>query len=181
MRMVGRTDALRLLADSPEFRQQFGDTFFQSLEERAARLTEAYNEAGWQGSVTAGVEGGRFAVDLVSALTAVSGGAKIVAKLPSAAKTLVNAIAEAPVAGGRASQIGAIGNISGAKATGSSLDNVASSIHSGQQGKHILGHNNFIPGRSHFNEGVDPQKAVGWCSCREISCCRLWFARAANS
>ncbi|WP_339495542.1 polymorphic toxin type 50 domain-containing protein [Pseudomonas sp. RA_105y_Pfl2_P56] len=54
----------------------------------------------------------------------------------------------------------ASGDTVGAKATGASLDNVASSIHAGQQGKHILGHNNFIPGRSYFNEGVDPQKLL---------------------
>ncbi|WP_226926361.1 MULTISPECIES: DUF637 domain-containing protein [unclassified Pseudomonas] len=48
----------------------------------------------------------------------------------------------------------------GAKATGASLDNVASSIHAGQQGKHVLGHNNFLPGRSYLNEGVDPQKLL---------------------
>jgi filamentous hemagglutinin len=40
------------------------------------------------------------------------------------------------------------------------LDNVASSIHAGQQGKHVLGHNNFLPGRSYLNEGVDPQKLL---------------------
>jgi filamentous hemagglutinin len=40
----------------------------------------------------------------------------------------------------------------GAKATGALLDNVASSIHAGQQGKHVLGHNNFLPGRSYLNE-----------------------------
>lgn len=40
------------------------------------------------------------------------------------------------------------------------LDNVASNIHAGQQGKHVLGHNNFIPGRSYFDEGVDPQKPL---------------------
>ena len=48
----------------------------------------------------------------------------------------------------------------GAKATGALLDNVASSIHAGQQGKHVLGHNNFLPGRSYLNEGVDPQKLL---------------------
>lgn len=48
----------------------------------------------------------------------------------------------------------------GAKGSGASLDNVASNIHAGQQGKHVLGHNNFIPGRSYFNEGIDPQKLL---------------------
>lgn len=65
-----------------------------------------------------------------------------------AAQTLAGAVGAVKPGGG------------GAKATGASLDNVASSIHAGQQGKHILGHNNFIPGRSYFNEGVDPQKLL---------------------
>jgi filamentous hemagglutinin len=55
--------ALKLLANSPEFRQQFSDSYFADLEKRATLLTQAYNDAGWQGSVTAGVEGGRFAVE----------------------------------------------------------------------------------------------------------------------
>ncbi|WP_178382943.1 DUF637 domain-containing protein, partial [Pseudomonas aeruginosa] len=50
--------ALEQLATSPEFRQQFGDSYLKGLEERAAFLTQAYEDAGWQGSVTAGVEGG---------------------------------------------------------------------------------------------------------------------------
>ncbi|WP_391529712.1 polymorphic toxin type 50 domain-containing protein [Photorhabdus akhurstii] len=33
-------------------------------------------------------------------------------------------------------------------------------IHLGQQGKHIIGHNNYIPGRSPLAEGVDPQKLL---------------------
>ncbi|WP_235599616.1 DUF637 domain-containing protein, partial [Pseudomonas aeruginosa] len=62
--------ALEQLATSPEFRQQFGDNYLKGLEERAAFLTQAYEDAGWQGSVTAGVEGGRFAAELVGVLTA---------------------------------------------------------------------------------------------------------------
>nr|MBV6227934.1 hypothetical protein [Pseudomonas aeruginosa] len=73
--------ALEQLATSPEFRQQFGDSYLKGLEERAAFLTQAYEDAGWQGSVTAGVEGGRFAAELVGVLTAVKGGAQITAKL----------------------------------------------------------------------------------------------------
>ncbi len=82
--------ALEQLATSPELRQQFGDSYLKGLEERAAFLTQAYEDAGWQGSVTAGVEGGRFAAELVGVLTAVKGGAQITAKLPTAAKNLVN-------------------------------------------------------------------------------------------
>ncbi|MDP5756940.1 hypothetical protein P3838_25385 [Pseudomonas aeruginosa] len=113
--------ALEQLATSPEFRQQFGDSYLKGLEERAAFLTQAYEDAGWQGSVTAGVEGGRFAAELVGVLTAVKGGAQITAKLPTAAKNLVNAIAESPVSGSMSSQLGAVGDLGrlggGAKAT----------------------------------------------------------------
>ncbi|MCM8577485.1 DUF637 domain-containing protein, partial [Pseudomonas aeruginosa] len=103
--------ALEQLATSPEFRQQFGDNYLTGLEERAAFLTQAYEDAGWQGSVTAGVEGGRFAAELVGVLTAVKGGAQITAKLPTAAKNLVNAIAESPVSGSMSSQFGAVGDL----------------------------------------------------------------------
>ncbi|WP_260466723.1 hypothetical protein [Pseudomonas aeruginosa] len=103
--------ALEQLATSPEFRQQFGDNYLKGLEERAAFLTQAYEDAGWQGSVTAGVEGGRFAAELVGVLTAVKGGAQITAKLPTAAKNLLNAIAESPVSGSMSSQLGAVGDL----------------------------------------------------------------------
>lgn len=33
-------------------------------------------------------------------------------------------------------------------------------IHSGQQGKHIPGHNNYTPGRSPLLDGIDPQKLL---------------------
>ncbi|MGC3286780.1 hypothetical protein ACPTIK_30050, partial [Pseudomonas aeruginosa] len=46
--------ALEQLATSPEFRQQFGDNYLKGLEERAAFLTQAYEDAGWQGSVCSG-------------------------------------------------------------------------------------------------------------------------------
>ncbi|WP_249264464.1 two-partner secretion system putative hemagglutinin TpsA2 [Pseudomonas aeruginosa] len=117
--------ALEQLATSPEFRQQFGDNYLKGLEERAAFLTQAYEDAGWQGSVTAGVEGGRFAAELVGVLTAVKGGAQITAKLPTAAKNLVNAIAESPVSGSMSSQLGAVGDLGrlggGAKGTGTAV------------------------------------------------------------
>ncbi|MEH7984662.1 hypothetical protein V3393_29555, partial [Pseudomonas aeruginosa] len=38
--------ALEQLATSPEFRQQFGDNYLKGLEERAAFLTQAYEDAG---------------------------------------------------------------------------------------------------------------------------------------
>ncbi|MEN1180699.1 DUF637 domain-containing protein, partial [Pseudomonas aeruginosa] len=119
--------ALEQLATSPEFRQQFGDNYLKGLEERAAFLTQAYEDAGWQGSVTAGVEGGSFAAELVGVLTAVKGGAQITAKLPTAAKNLVNAIAESPVSGSMSSQLGAVGDLGklggGPKGSATALQN----------------------------------------------------------
>ena len=109
--------ALKQLATSEEFRQQFGDNYFKDLETRATLLTQAYNDAGWDGAVTAGVEGGRFAAELVGVLTAVRGAAAVVAKLPTAAQGLVSAIAEMPVGGSKAAQIGAVGDLGGAKGT----------------------------------------------------------------
>lgn len=38
--------------------------------------------------------------------------------------------------------------------------NLPKNIHSGQQGKHIPGHNNFTPGRSPLAKGVNPQKLL---------------------
>ncbi len=36
-------------------------------------------------------------------------------------------------------------------------ENLPENIHPGQQGKHIPGHNNYVPGRSPFAEGINPQ------------------------
>ncbi|HCF0592841.1 TPA: hypothetical protein NH794_006544 [Pseudomonas aeruginosa] len=139
--------ALEQLATSPEFRQQFGDNYLKGLEERAAFLTQAYEDAGWQGSVTAGVEGGRFAAELVGVLTAVKGGAQIAAKLPTAAKNLVNAIAESPVSGSMSSQLGAVGDLGklggGTKATASAGGQTASTLPK-NFGESVLGHNTQI-------------------------------------
>ncbi|HGM8293720.1 TPA: DUF637 domain-containing protein, partial [Pseudomonas aeruginosa] len=139
--------ALEQLATSPEFRQQFGDNYLKGLEERAAFLTQAYEDAGWQGSVTAGVEGGRFAAELVGVLTAVKGGAQITAKLPTAAKNLVNAIAESPVSGSMSSQLGAVGDLGrlggGTKATASAGGQTASTLPK-NFGESVLGHNTQI-------------------------------------
>ena len=50
-----------------------------------------------------------------------------------------------------------------AKATGKLPvpNDLPTNIHTGQQGKHIRGHNNFEEGRSYFNNGVDPAELLG--------------------
>ncbi|WP_414712121.1 hemagglutinin repeat-containing protein [Siccibacter turicensis] len=39
-------------------------------------------------------------------------------------------------------------------------DGLSKNIHSGQQGKHIPGHNNYTPGRSPLLDGIEPQKLL---------------------
>ena len=62
--------ALEQLATSPEFRQQFGDNYLKGLEERAAFLTQAYEDAGWQGSITSLPPHSRSAASCTSAVMA---------------------------------------------------------------------------------------------------------------
>jgi len=56
--------------------------------------------------------------------------------------------------------LAAIGGDLSTKGTGKIVDGVATNIHPGQQGKHIPGNNNFIPGRSSINSDIDPQKLL---------------------
>jgi len=51
------------------------------------------------------------------------------------------------------------GKVAGSPAV-SVLDDVATTIHPGQQGKHVPGDNNFIPGRSTLNTNIDPQQLL---------------------
>ena len=66
--------------------------------------------------------------------------------------------------GGAKGVQGKVGTGEGAVAVTSNkvgaLDNIATNINGGQQGKHILGNNNFIPGRSSINSRVDPQQLL---------------------
>jgi hypothetical protein len=154
-------DALKLLSNSAEFRQQFGDSYLQGLEERANMLTQAYNDAGWQGSVTAGVEGGRFAAELVGVLTAVRGGAQLAIKLPTAAKKLVNAVAEIPASGSKAGQLGAIGDIGKLGATGPKVPSKLQPFTNPPQGPVIPSDWVSSPGRTtgstiYYPPGTDP-------------------------
>ncbi|MGV3654115.1 MAG: polymorphic toxin type 50 domain-containing protein, partial [Noviherbaspirillum sp.] len=48
----------------------------------------------------------------------------------------------------------------GANKTANVLDDIAINIHPGQQGKHIPGNNNFIPGRSTIDSSVNPQELL---------------------
>ncbi|MDP2066526.1 MAG: hypothetical protein U1E02_09105 [Hydrogenophaga sp.] len=71
--------ALSAIVSDPEFRAKVGDAVVNDYQQRIAMQTRAYNEGGWDGSITAGVEAGRLAVDIVSAGTAAVGMGKVVA------------------------------------------------------------------------------------------------------
>lgn len=71
--------ALSAIVSDPEFRAKVGDQIADDYKQRIDMQTRAYNDGGWDGSVTAGVEAGRLAVDLFSAATAAVGASKVVA------------------------------------------------------------------------------------------------------
>jgi filamentous hemagglutinin len=71
--------ALSAIVSDPEFRAKVGDQIADDYKQRIDMQTRAYNDGGWDGSVTAGVEAGRLAVDLFSAATAAVGVGKVVA------------------------------------------------------------------------------------------------------
>ncbi|MDS4071743.1 MAG: filamentous hemagglutinin N-terminal domain-containing protein [Defluviicoccus sp.] len=69
--------ALRSFVADPEFRSRVADEVLASYEGRLNLLAQAYEQAGWDGSVTAGVEAGRLVVELAG----LASGAGAVAKL----------------------------------------------------------------------------------------------------
>jgi hypothetical protein len=71
--------ALGAIVSDPEFRAKVGDQIAEDYKQRIEMQIKAYNDGGWDGSVTAGVEAGRLAVDLFSAATAAVGAGKVVA------------------------------------------------------------------------------------------------------
>ena len=87
------------LFSSPEFRAKAGDAYLTDLQQRMDFLTQAYNDAGWDGSVTAGVEAGKIASELVGLLTVAKGVVGVTVKLPAAAGRLVDAASDALAAG----------------------------------------------------------------------------------
>ena len=60
-------EALTAIVSDPEFRAQVGNALANEYQQRIDMQVRAYNDGGWDGSVTAGVEAGRLAVDIASA------------------------------------------------------------------------------------------------------------------
>lgn len=92
-------NALRAIVSDPDFRSKVGEQVADSYRQRIDMQTRAYNEGGWDGSVTAGVEAGRLAVDIVAIGTAAVGAGKIVA---TAARAGSNAVASGMAVGANA-------------------------------------------------------------------------------
>jgi hypothetical protein len=69
--------ALKAIVSDPDFRSKVGDSIAQEYRQRIDTLTNAYNDGGWDGSVTAGVEAGRLAVDIVGTATVAVGAGKV--------------------------------------------------------------------------------------------------------
>ncbi|HEY9192097.1 MAG TPA: VENN motif pre-toxin domain-containing protein, partial [Methyloversatilis sp.] len=65
--------ALKAIVNDPEFRSRVGDAIATGYGSRIDTLSRAYESGDWDGSITAGVEAGRLAVDVVSAGYAVGG------------------------------------------------------------------------------------------------------------
>jgi filamentous hemagglutinin family protein len=74
-------DALRGFVADPEFRSQVAEEVLASYEARLTQMAQAYEQAGWDGSVTAGVEAGRLVVELAGLASSAGAVAKLGAKL----------------------------------------------------------------------------------------------------
>jgi len=73
----GTVRALQALIDDPAVRSQITQEFVDGYAERLARLDIAYQDGGWDGSVTAGVEAGRLVVDVLGLVAAAKGVAQL--------------------------------------------------------------------------------------------------------
>lgn len=80
---------LSALVNDAEFRAKVGDAVANDYAQRIDTLTNAYNSGGWDGSVTAGVEAGRLAVDVVTAAQAAVGAVKVTATVAKAGAAAV--------------------------------------------------------------------------------------------
>jgi filamentous hemagglutinin family protein len=80
--------ALRSIVSDPEFRTKVGDAIAAGYGRRIDMLTNAYESGDWDGSITAGVEAGRLAVDVVTAGYVVAGAGKVLSELANAGLAL---------------------------------------------------------------------------------------------
>ncbi|MCA3174670.1 MAG: hypothetical protein ING36_03875, partial [Burkholderiales bacterium] len=81
--------ALSAIVTDPEFRAKVGESVAKDYQQRIEHQTRAYNDGGWDGSITAGVEAGRLAVDIVGVATAAVGAGKVVAMTAKAGSGII--------------------------------------------------------------------------------------------
>jgi hypothetical protein len=108
------------IVNNPEFIKQVGAPVAEEYRERLQNLSNAYKDAGWDGSVTVGVEIGRLFGDVFGLASTVGGVGKLAAKLGTkAAETFAEASIRAGVAkaGGKAGDLASAGSDAG-KAAG---------------------------------------------------------------
>jgi hypothetical protein len=84
--------ALKAIVNDPEFRAKVGNQIADDYQQRIDMQTRAYNEGGWDGSITAGVEAGRLAVDVLTVGSAAVGAGKLIAMTAKAGATLVGEV-----------------------------------------------------------------------------------------
>jgi len=84
--------ALTALVNDADFRARVGNQLADDYKARIDMQVRAYNDGGWDGAITAGVEAGRLALDVVGLATAVQGAGKVAA---TTARVATGAVADA--------------------------------------------------------------------------------------
>ena len=139
--------ALSAIVTDPEFRAKVGNQVADDYKQRIELQTRAYNDGGWDGSVTAGVEAGRLAVDIVSMGTAAVGAGKIAIVAARAGSEVVSAGLAVTASATtnfletmalRNVQVGAISGFKTAEAVNSTMKSVAGWEPSWQAGTTVV-------------------------------------------
>ncbi|MGI2030389.1 hypothetical protein ACRQ5F_24225, partial [Endozoicomonas acroporae] len=87
-------NGLKALLANAAVREQLGNDIIASYDQRLNRLSQAREDAGWEGSITNGVESGRLALEVVTAIQGVTALGKTIAKLPAGSKKALTSINE---------------------------------------------------------------------------------------
>jgi filamentous hemagglutinin len=86
---------VKAILNDPAFRASVGDALADEYAERVDRMATAYEDAGWDGSVTAGVEVGRLIFDVAGAVEAAGGVAKLGASVATKTGKVIGEVGEA--------------------------------------------------------------------------------------
>jgi hypothetical protein len=86
---------VKAILNDPAFRASVGNALADEYAERVDRMATAYEDAGWDGSVTAGVEVGRLIFDVSGAVEAAGGVAKLGASVATKTGKVIGEVGEA--------------------------------------------------------------------------------------